>query len=100
MCPLGLQEALPSISDFVLHPWWISVQELHTSTYWYVPVRTLNKTCGFLIHPGSALSVKYNSVQLLCKRYVRMMSNFKTLGLWCVFLGEGMLESKASVPSL
>ncbi len=61
--------------------WYMSVHELHTSTYWFVPVRTLNKTCGFLIHPGSVLSlslrVKYNSVHLLCKRYYRMMSNFK-----------------------
>jgi hypothetical protein len=57
--------------------WYMSVQDLHTSTYWYVPVRTLNKTCGFPIYPGSSLRVKYNSVQLLCKRYDSMMSNFK-----------------------
>jgi hypothetical protein len=55
----------------------MSVQELYTSTYWYVQVRKLNKTCGFLIHPGSALRVKYNSVQHLRKRYDRRMSTFK-----------------------
>ena len=39
----------------------------------------MNKICDFLIHPGNALRVKYNSVQLLCKRYNRMMSNHKKL---------------------
>ncbi len=50
-------------------------------TYQDILVRTctyfFNKTFGFLIHPGNSLRVKYNSVQLLCKRYDRMMSNFK-----------------------
>ncbi len=53
---------------------WVHV---HVSTYQYVRLRTLKQTCGFLIHPGSVLRVKYNSVQLLCKGYDMMMSNFK-----------------------
>ena len=56
---------------------YMSVQHFFMSTYWYVLVRTWNKTRRNLIHPGSALRVKYNSVQLLCKRYDRMTSNFK-----------------------
>jgi hypothetical protein len=55
----------------------MSVQDCVMSTYWYVLVRTWNKTRRYLRHPGSALRVKYNSVQLLCKRYDRMTSNFK-----------------------
>jgi hypothetical protein len=47
-----------------------------TGTYWYVLVRTRNKTWGFLIHPGSAPKVNCNSVHFPCKRY-DMMLNFK-----------------------
>ncbi len=70
--------------------WYMSVQDLHTSTYCYVLVRTLNKTCGFPIHPGSSLRVKYNSVHLLCKRYDSMMSNFKNCKVQVIQVHIGM----------
>jgi hypothetical protein len=57
--------------------WYMSVQDFVRSTYQYVLVRTWNKTRTNLIHPGSAPRVNCNSVQLLCKRYDRMTSNFK-----------------------
>ena len=48
---------------------------------WYVLVRTgtylEEEGCDYLIHPGSDLRVKFNSVHVLCKRYDRMKSNFK-----------------------
>ena len=34
----------------------------YTRAYWYVLVRTLDKICVFLIHPGGALSANYDSV--------------------------------------
>ena len=48
-----------------------------TGTDWYVLVHTWKKTCDYLIHPGSDLRVKFNSVHVLCKRYDRMKSNLK-----------------------
>ncbi len=58
---------------------YMPVQELHNGTYQYVLVRTRNRILGFLIHAGSAQRVNCNSVQLPCKRYDGMVSNFKKM---------------------
>jgi hypothetical protein len=56
---------------------YMNFTSVHGSTYWYVPVRTFERTCGLLTNPGSVLRVQNNHGQLLCKGYNTMMSNFQ-----------------------
>jgi hypothetical protein len=57
--------------------WYVLVHSFNAGTYCYVQVHTWKKTCDYLIHPGSDLRVKFNSLHVLCKRYDMIKSNFK-----------------------
>jgi hypothetical protein len=64
---------------------------VHICTYWYILVHTFEKTCGFLIHPGSVLRIKCNSVQLLCKGCYIMMPKFKKCKVQVILVHTSIL---------
>ena len=89
------------ISSGILYPWTGSGKMVHTGTYqyvpvqhgisqyenltvvragmyWYIPVRTFNKTSCFLTHPERVRRDKIKVVHLLCMGYNVTQSNFKT----------------------
>ncbi len=65
---------------------YMNFTSVHGSTYWYVRVRTFERTCGLLTHPGSVLRVKNNHAQLLCKANDMMLSNFQKCKVWRIIV--------------
>ncbi len=51
---------------------------VRTVMYWYIPVRTFNKTGCVLTYPERVGRYKLKVVQLLCMGYNVTKSNFKT----------------------